>query len=79
MTYAYTRTLVESNFKRTYARTQSIEKLERSLEIFPDNHNALVVMGSALNARGIVVAYNTQDMHAYAFYVYVYAHVQACV
>jgi len=33
---------------------QCIEKLERSLQIFPDNHNALVVLASALNARAFL-------------------------
>lgn len=33
---------------------QCIDKLERSLNIFPDNHNALVVLASALNARAFL-------------------------
>mmetsp|Transcript_47602 Transcript_47602/g.113340 ORF Transcript_47602/g.113340 Transcript_47602/m.113340 type:complete len:202 (-) Transcript_47602:324-929(-) len=34
--------------------TQCIEKLEKSLAIYPDNHNALVVLASALNARAFM-------------------------
>eukprot|EP00287_Rhodomonas_sp_CCMP768_P016134 CAMPEP_0196760334 /NCGR_PEP_ID=MMETSP1091-20130531/105165_1 /TAXON_ID=302021 /ORGANISM="Rhodomonas sp., Strain CCMP768" /LENGTH=294 /DNA_ID=CAMNT_0042109217 /DNA_START=23 /DNA_END=905 /DNA_ORIENTATION=+ len=34
--------------------TQSIAKLEKSLEIYPDNANALVVHASALNARAFL-------------------------
>lgn len=33
---------------------QCIDKLERSLDIFADNHNALVVLASALNARAFL-------------------------
>eukprot|EP00293_Proteomonas_sulcata_P007353 CAMPEP_0184308474 /NCGR_PEP_ID=MMETSP1049-20130417/16919_1 /TAXON_ID=77928 /ORGANISM="Proteomonas sulcata, Strain CCMP704" /LENGTH=137 /DNA_ID=CAMNT_0026621171 /DNA_START=17 /DNA_END=430 /DNA_ORIENTATION=- len=33
---------------------QSISKLEKSLEIFPDNHNAMVVLASALNAKAFL-------------------------
>jgi hypothetical protein len=41
-------------YTHTHLLLQSVEKLERSLEIFPDNHNALVVLGSAINATGTV-------------------------
>uniref|UniRef100_A0A7S0QCR6 Mitochondrial import receptor subunit TOM20 n=1 Tax=Cryptomonas curvata TaxID=233186 RepID=A0A7S0QCR6_9CRYP len=32
----------------------SVEKLRKSLEIYPDNHNAMVVLASALNARAFL-------------------------